>query len=273
MPGQRKYAFLGLLAFSICILALYVHRHRQGQTGKIDNALIQSLGFFQKNFSYFIKGSKSVVDHYFWLVNTKKNNEALTSEVESLRTQVTQIKEMELETQRLRELLDFREKTAYKMQGAHVIAQDISSDYVGIRIDKGLRDQVRVGLGVVHPSGVVGRIQRVTEISADVITVIDPTSSVDGFIQRSRARGIVSGQSKQMNCKMKYMDKVEDVAVNDTVLSTGFKDFFPKGLLIGYVTAILPNPNGIMQSITVKPAVDIYRLEEVFVVMSPEDAS
>ena len=70
---------------------------------------------------------------------------------------------------------------------------------------------------------------------------------------------------------MKYVDRLEDVAVNDTVVSSGFGGIFPKGLLIGYVSAVIPSPNGILQTVTVKSAVDIYRLEEVFIVLPPAE--
>jgi len=147
-----------------------------------------------------------------------------------------------------------------------VIAHDVSSDYFLIRIDRGERDGVTVGLGVISTAGLVGRVQRVTPSYSDVLTLIDPTSNIDAIIQRSRARGIISGQAKQLSCRLKYVDRLEDVAVNDTVVASGFGAIFPKGLLLGYVTAVSPNNNGILQTITVKSAVDIYRLEEVFLV-------
>jgi rod shape-determining protein MreC len=70
---------------------------------------------------------------------------------------------------------------------------------------------------------------------------------------------------------MKYVDRLEDVAINDAVLSSDFGHIFPKGLLIGYVSAVVPSQNGILQTVTVKSAVDIYRLEEVFVVFPPDE--
>lgn len=266
MPNQRKYAFFALFTVCVCVLALYIHRHRQGQTGKIDNLLITAAGGLQKNLFYFGHGARSIVDHYVWLVNTKKQNEELEKEVAFLRTKVAALQEVELENARLRQALQFRDTIDQKLLPAHVVAHDVSNDYFVIRIDKGERDGVFAGMGVISPNGLVGRVQRVTAHYSDVLTLVDPTSNVDAIIQRSRARGIISGQSKQLTCKMKYVDRLEDVAVNDTVVSSGFGAIFPKGLLVGYVTAVIPNANGILQTVTVKSGVDIYRLEEVFIV-------
>jgi len=267
VPGQRKYAFVALITLSVCILALYIHRHRQGQTGRIDNFLISSAGALQKHLFYFSKGSRTIVDNYFLLVNAKKRNEELEAELGGMKERLVSLKEVELENGRLREALDFKGKVSHKLVPSHVVAHDVSSDYIGIRIDKGAEQGVRVGMGVVSPSGVVGRVHRVTPTYSDVLTLVDPTSNVDAIVQRSRARGIISGQSKQLACKMKYVDRLDDVVVNDTVLSSGFGDIFPKGLLVGYVTAVVPGENGILQTVTIKSAVDIYRLEEVFIVV------
>lgn len=274
--SQRKYAFFALFTACVCVLALYIHRHKQGQTGKIDNLLITMAGGLQKNFFYLGHGTRSVLDHYLWLVNTKKNNQELEKDVAYLRTKVAALQEVELENKRLRDALHFRETVEQRLLPAHVVAHDVSNDYFLIRIDKGEIDGVASGMGVISPSGLVGRVRRVTSRYADVLTLVDPTSNVDSVVQRSRARGIVSGQSKQLTCKMKYVDRLEDVAVNDTVVSSGFGGIFPRGLLVGYVTAVIPNTNGILQTVTVKSAVDIYRLEEVFIVFpsaQPEKAA
>lgn len=268
---NKQYSFLALFTLSICVLALYIHRHRQGQTGRIDSFLIGSMGYFQKHSFYAGKGARSVVDHYFFLVNTQKRNEELRSENEALLAKVASMQEVQQENERLRKGLEFQTQVTEKLVMAHVIAHDISSDYFGIRIDKGSDEGMKVGMGVISPAGVVGRVLRVTPHFSDVITLLDPDSSVDVIIQRSRARGILSGESKSLLCTMRYVDRLEDVQAKDVVVASGFGGIFPKGLLVGYVTSVQPDTNGILQTITVKSAVDIYRLEEVFIVLPPAE--
>ncbi len=269
MPSQKKFAVLALFTASVCILALYIHRHRQGQTGKIDKGLITVSGYLQRHLFYFGSGTRTIIDRYLWLVNTKRQNEELIKDVGYLRTRLAALEEIELENGRLRHSLQFRTTIEQELLPAHVVAHDVSTDYYGVRIDRGSNDGVRVGMGVVSSMGLVGRILRVAPGYADVLTVVDPTSNIDAVIQRSRARGILSGQAKQLICKLKYLDKLEDVAVNDTVVSSGYGGIFPKGLLMGYVTAVIPNLNGPLQTVMVKSAVDINRLEEVFIVFPP----
>lgn len=266
MASQRKYTFFGFLTVSVCVLALYIHRHRDGKTGRIDNLLISTSGSIQRFLFYFTHGSRTIVDQYLLLVNTKKENQKLEEEVGRLRNEMAELRDVSAENIRLREALDFKPSPPQKRIPAHVIAHDVSSDYFGIRIDKGSDEGIRQGMGVVSAHGVIGRVHRVTARYSDVLTLVDPTSNVDGVIQRSRVRGVLSGQSKQLTCRMKYVDRLDDVQVNDEVVSSGFGGIFPKGQRIGTVTAVVPSSSGILQTVTVKPAVEIYRLEEVIVV-------
>ena len=269
LPTGRKYYLLALLTGLTCLLALYVHGHRQGRTNWLDGWIIALTGGLQSGMSNVGKGIKGTAEHYILLVNAQKKNEELEREVATLRSKVTAQEELLSENKRLKEGLSFKETLKNDLLAARVVAHDVSPDYLGLRIDRGTRDGVRIGMGVIGLGGVVGRIQRATPFYSDVLTLVDPSSNIDVVVQRSRARGILSGQNKQLSCKLKYVDRLEDIMVNDVLITTDFGGIFPKGQLIGSVTAVIPNSNGILQTVTAKSAVDIYRLEEVFVVFPP----
>lgn len=272
MATGRKYYLLALLSGLTCVVALYIHVHRQGRTTWIDSSIISITGAIQDTYSGMGRGVKGAVDHYFLLVNVKKQNEELQQEVGSLRSKVVAQDEIVLENKRLQELLALKQKEKENFLSARVVAHDVSPDFLGIRIDRGSLDGVSIGMGVIHNGGVVGRVLRVTPQYSDVMTLLDPSSSIDVIVQRSRARGILSGQSKSLSGKLKYIDRLDDVMVNDTLVSTDFGHIFPKGLLVGTITAVIPNSNGILQTISVKSSVDIYRVEEVFLVFPPKQS-
>ncbi len=263
---------MALLSGVTCIVALYVHVHRQGRTTWIDNGIISVTGGLQSVVLGLGQGVKNLVDHYFLLVDAKKKNEQLELEVSSLRSKVITQDELILENKRLQEQLAFKAKEKETLLSAKVIAHDVSPDFLGIRIDRGSDDGVQLGMGVIHTSGIVGRVHRLTRRYSDVVTLLDPSSNVDVIVQRSRARGILSGQSKSLSGKLKYIDRLDDVMVNDILVSTDFGNIFPKGLMVGTITAVIPNSNGILQTISVKSAIDVYRVEEVFLVFPPKQS-
>ena len=273
VSSNKKLVLFGLSTVTVCFLALYIHQHRSGRTGKVDNALMWVTGHLQQNTGFFTQGLRKLANHYVFLVETAKRNELLEKEIDEAKQKLIQLQEVESTNRRWASLLEFKNSLSVKTVPGQVIAHDISSDFIGIRIDRGRKDGVAVGMGVVHPAGVVGTVYRVTDEFADVLTLADPASNIDAVIQRSRARGIISGESKSLHCKLKYMDRLEDVSQDDAVVSTSFGGVFPSGLLIGYVSEISSTSNGILQNISVKTAVDIYRIEEVLVVISSNQPS
>lgn len=270
MRPKRPFLFFVLLTLGVCTLSLYIYRHRQGKTGAVDNLLIGFTGGVQQQSFYFVRGIRSLVDRYFLLVHSANENVRLEAENTYLRTKIAALSEVEAENQRLANLLHFRQQMDPPLLASHVIGHDVSSEHFGIRIDRGSNDGIEIGMGVISPAGLVGRVFRTTPTISDVLTLVDPASNIDVIVQRSRSRGILSGQGDPRTCRLGYLDRLEDVKVNDTVVASGFGQIFPKGLLVGYVDSVVADPSGVLLSVRVRSAVDIYRLEEVFVVAPTE---
>src|SRR5690606_42055969 len=83
--------------------------------------------------------------------------------------------------------------------------------------------------------------------------------------QRSRARGIVHGMTKD-TCVLSHLQRNDDVQIGDIVVTSGLDNVFPKGFPIGTVTAVKNDQYGLGQEVTLQPVVNASNLEEVFVV-------
>ena len=53
----------------------------------------------------------------------------------------------------------------------------------------------------------------------------------------------------------------------DRVIASGLDGVYPKGGLIGVVNGVNPNSGGLFQDIQVEPSVDVFRLENVLVLI------
>ena len=171
---------------------------------------------------------------------------------------------------RLRELLELRSELPSISLTARVIANSASTWFHSFTLNKGSADGVRKGMAVVSPVGVVGQVVAVTSRSAKVLLVTDPYSGVDVFVQRSRARGIVSG-SVDNGPIMKYVKRSEDIQEGDRLITSGLDGVFPKGLSVGTVTKVRKKSFGLFQFVTVTLAVNPARTEEVLVVLAGAD--
>ena len=205
------------------------------------------------------------MDGYVDLVDARHDNEQLQERVAALERELVRLGELERENARLGELLSFRARLAGAAYGARVIARDPGPLSMTLTIDRGERDQVRRGMAVLAPQGVVGQVAEVSHTAARVVLLTDHNSGIDAIVQRSRARGIVQGGTDG-SCYMNYLNRDADVAVGDRVLTSGLDGIFPKGIVIGEVVEVARRHRGLLQAAVVRPSVALDRLEEVLVV-------
>jgi rod shape-determining protein MreC len=204
-------------------------------------------------------------DRYLWLVSTQEENVRLQAENRRLRAELNNLEEVRLANERLRLLLDFRESVALPALPAQVIAEDASSWFRTVVIDKGSADGVLEGMPVVVAEGVVGRIIRSAPRESRVLLLTDASSAVASLVQHSRTRGICRGEGELLT--LDFALRREDIEVGDRIITSGTGGVFPKGLVIGEVTRTTRKEYGLFQTVTVAPAVDFSRLEEVLVLL------
>jgi rod shape-determining protein MreC len=221
----------------------------------------------QNSYAGLSSGVRSTTDLYLNLINIKKENRLNKQELDGLKAQLGSLKELKLENERLSQLLNFKQNSKMELLAARIIGRDLLTDYDTVTIDRGEEQGVKKGMGVITIAGVVGYAVEVEAKIAKVLLLTDRYAVVDGIVQRSRARGIVQGQSKE-SCVLTFLKRSDDVQEGDTVVTSGLDNYFPKGFPIGEVTDVKKDEYGLGQSVTVQPVVNAANLEEVFVILN-----
>ena len=200
---------------------------------------------------------------YLRNINLYERNRILEDEIRKLREENFELSEMKLRNERLEKLLKFSAGLPYELIAANSVGSSPSQvKSQVIIIDKGKNYQLTEGMPVKTHRGIVGKIYKVGSRSSEVLLITDPLSAVDANIQRSRARGIVKGNGEK--CIMEYLEKDADIKIGDYVITSGKDGYFPKGMLIGRVTATF-NKGGNYQA-EIDPSIDIRSVEEVLVI-------
>jgi rod shape-determining protein MreC len=210
---------------------------------------------------------KNLGEAYFSFTSLKDENERLRKRLAQMEIERNRLLEAEATNQRLQRLLDFRSQLAAPSVSATIIANSASTWFQSCLLNKGSADSVRKGMAVVTPLGVVGQVVSVTPHTAKVLLVTDTNSGVDVLVQRTRARGIVSG-SLEGGTVMKYVKRADEVLEGDRLITSGLDGVFPKGLLVGTVSKVRKQQMGLFQSVLVIPAVRAADTEEVLIVSS-----
>jgi rod shape-determining protein MreC len=204
---------------------------------------------------------------YMALQGVREENLQLRKEIEWLRGQHSQLRESAASTERLTALLQFKEQALPTMVAAQVIGRDATNRYRAIILNKGEGDGIKPDMGVVTPTGVVGRVVKTTGASSVVLLVTDPNNAIPGLIQRTRDEGIVEG-TQQGLAQLKYIPLLSTLRDGDRVVTSGLVGGFPRGLVIGTITSIDKQEGALFQSAELMPEVDVGRVEEVLVIQT-----
>ena len=215
---------------------------------------------------------KDIQQSYFTVASYKAENERLRKLIVELETERNRFLEADATNQRLQKLLDFRSHLPSGSITASIIGNSASNWFQSCLIDKGSADGVRKGMSVVTPLGVVGRVVDTAAHSAKVLLLTDPNSGIDVMVQRTRARGILSG-SLENGTVMKYVKRTEDIQVGDRLITSGLDGVFFKGLMVGTVNKVRKQTVGLFQVIEVMPAVSPAQTEVVLVVNAQRSAA
>ena len=191
----------------------------------------------------------------------------LKEEVETLKSRLIGQEEMLKENQRFKKLLEFKNTLVFSSVASNVIARDPDNWTASILIDRGKRDGIKIGMPVLSPLGVVGKISQVGTSVSKVMLLTDPNFSVAALTKGQREVGLVSGTLEPI-CRMKYVKLEANIKIGDEVITSKISSSFPEGLLIGRVIDIFESPTSPTLECLVEPAVSLSQVEEVLVILN-----
>ncbi|TYT74595.1 rod shape-determining protein MreC [Desulfobotulus mexicanus] len=270
---SRRFVFFSvffvLLAATLISLVLSGKHPRPVAQGA-GSLTLTLVGPLQYGATKLIQGAGSLWRIYFDSVRQARENELLRKELALAREKENEYLELAMANERLRSFLNFREGEDREVLVAEIVGKDPSPWFKTFIVNRGWRDGVRTGLPVVVPDGIVGQVIEVAGKYSKVLLVTDRMSGVDSLVQRTRARGVVKGSGASF-CSFSYALRRYDIAEGDVVVSSGLDGIYPKGLRIGWVDGVVRGDEGIFQDVMIQPFVDFERIEEVMILLLPDE--
>lgn len=191
-----------------------------------------------------------------------KENIELNQRLSGLERQIVELQEASKENERLRGLLSFKEKVDYNIIPGRVIGRDSSVWFSSILISKGRRSGIKENMPVLSQGGLAGRIIMAGPWVSRVMLITDINSRVGILVQDSREEALATGEGTDL-LRLKYLSVDSELHPGDLVITSGLDGLFPKGLIVGNIIQIQPEMDGLTRTGLVKPAADLFRLEEV----------
>jgi rod shape-determining protein MreC len=256
------------------LLAVQVRRPFPAAAAKVDQQGVRALRYGVASVvtppeSVLHKGGLSVRgiwSSYLDLIGVREENAKLRQEIDQLHMEQAALAEDARQGERLQDLLAFRQNYINATVPAQVVGTSGTDRSHVLLLDKGSDDGIAADMPVITPDGIVGRVRDVYPHTAQVLEISDPTSAAGVLLEETRTRGILRG-SLQGQPQIVNLMPDDRIKPGQLVLTSGGDQIFPRGLPVGVVDHIAPDPdNEPMVNVVLKPAANLGRLEEVLVV-------
>ena len=261
---SRHRAFFILLAVMAAQLLLLSFQITRNQNVRLIQVwTVRAFDPFERSVHWTVSKTTGTWRNFSGLWGAQQQNQELNRELTAARSQILQLSQQASEADRLRGLLDFKNRSPFQTVAAEVIASSPGEKSNAIFIGKGSDAGFTTDLAVITPAGVVGKIIAVFPHSAQVLLITDPSSGVGCSLEKTLVQGVMKGTGQSFG-QLHYVMNDQPVAVGDSVLTSGLDQIYPQGLPVG--TVARARPGNIYKEIVVAPAAALDRLETVLVV-------
>lgn len=204
--------------------------------------------------------------------------DALRAENDNLRTQMAQAEQQarvgELaasENDRLRSLLNLRVRgQSFTLEPAWVTARSADAWQAAVTLDKGSNQGVEAGDCVIDAAGaLIGRVGETGSSWCTLRLVTDGETRLAAKAVQGETIGVLAGDLSLMaqgKLKLDHLTQENLPDPGEKVVTFGTQGQYPSGLLVGTVEEVRDDPGGLTQYGVIRPAAQLDRLGEVFVI-------
>ena len=227
--NQQRFSLIGLIFFSIGLLI--ISKINLPVTNYLNVALNEIV--YRSSFIVSIPEKKIqdlniiIKNHY----DTYNDYLKVKEELKSLKSKKYEIEFLKSENDRLKKTID-----EYIYNSEELVAKvliDKKSPFLkSIIVNKGSKDNVKLGMAVLDGNYLVGKIVEVNYSTSRVLLVSDLNSKIPVGIEPGNIQSILSGTGKQ-NGKIEYLES--EIIINDKsiVYTSGSGGLFKSGIPVG----------------------------------------
>ena len=219
---------------------------------------------------------RSAWANYVDLRHARAENAVLARDLAQLRIEQASVAEDAVQGHRLQALLRFQQQYVGSTVAAQVIGTSGSELSRVVYLDKGAADGLRPDMAVITPDGIVGKVRDVFPTAAphtaQVLLINDQTSGAGVILEKTRIRAVLRGTTGG-ELQIANLTDDDHLKAGDAIITSGGDGIFPRGLPVGTIAAVVPDPNNVPYSIgRVRAAANLSRLEEVLVITTTSGA-
>lgn len=273
---MRRTNIIVLVVFLAAVVAWFVLTRNTGTQQKVQQGTLEMTRPLFGWTSSLTRKAQAVTQGLKSLPELEAENAQLKVRNEQLSVRNQMLNDLERENEGLRRALDFKQKSQFKLVPARIIARSSATWWSSVQIDRGEKDGLDIDMPVVVDEGLVGKTTTVADNTSYVLLIADEGCKVAATVQGTRESGVLSGErTSSGNMPELSLNFLQKTAVpllrpGQKVYSSGVGGVFPSGLMLGEIRSI--ETLALNARAKVAPAVDLAKLENVFVVVGQREA-
>ncbi|WP_419872187.1 rod shape-determining protein MreC [Candidatus Pristimantibacillus sp. PTI5] len=280
---RNKRMFMLMIGFILCIAVIGYSLSDRKELSWPEKFLKDSAAYVQQ---WFYKPAGYIAGFFEDISNLRtiyEENEQLRITAAAYSRDKINYNFIEKENKRLQEELSFTERQKEMYNYKYLIAQVVSvsneANNRTMTINLGSKNGIKPNMAVTTIDGLIGLVSSVTPFTAAVkpITELNETSPTSNSIavtilgRENESFGVLSSYNKETSrLIMTKIPEDDKMTIQDTVITSGLVNGYPRGLVVGTVESLQLGDFGLTYTASVKLAASFDHLTEVFVVQVPE---
>ncbi|MDO4726971.1 MAG: rod shape-determining protein MreC [Porphyromonadaceae bacterium] len=220
---------------------------------------------FSMETSSFLYSKSNEITSYFSLKSTNeelaRHNAELQKQIELLQNTV----------QRQNYLTSLEYDSTIAFIPAKIVTKTVNNIDNYFIVNKGAKDGVKEGFGVVSNGKVVGVIQYVSDHYSAALLIISSKIKLSGKIKNDGYLcTVVRDNLSTSKANIEDIPYHIDIKIGDTIVTSGFSTIFPENYIIGTIAKITSNPSTASNDLKIDYVTDFIRVNYVEII-APKD--
>jgi rod shape-determining protein MreC len=217
--------------------------------------------------NYYVAKVLSVSNSVRDYTNLQEENKHLAEENVKLNQLLTQLTQLNTTDAPSTYYTDSVYASRFNYKVAKVVKAELYHADNYITIDKGSKDGIKPGMGVLSPSGIVGRVRSCSENFSVITSILHSQFMVSTLLIRSQEIGTAKWPGINTEViELSDISRYKPVEVGDTAVTSNYNSVFPPDIMVGIVKNVKTRPDQTFYDIELSLSTDFRNLSYVYIV-------
>ena len=254
-----------LLGVILISLAVYLFSAKgTGFGGVFSDFIGNKVYLVYETVDYPIAVSEKIYKNYIDLISLKRKNLRLKEELKKIKFKYNRYRYYAIESRELQSLLFLKNSISRKSVAAKIILHGIEGWFYGLYINKGTKNVIALGDGVISDDGALGRVVYAGRGRSKVIPITNPKCVFSVIDANTGTMGIANGIGNGY-LNMRFVFNSKKINKGDKILTSGLGGVFTSGIYVGKVVSVIKKNYDIFQRVTIAPYKNLFNEKYVLV--------